>query len=272
MKREPTAPWWTRSVFGRSLHDERRALIGWSIGLAATIVLELALYPTVRDNDMSALLDSYPESVKQLFGLTDFATGTGYVRAELFSFVLPLMVVVFGVLWGSDAVAGEEDRGTIDLLLANPISRRRVVGEKAAAVVAGLGLVSTVMAAALVLASSAFSADVPVARLGAASLMAFALAAVFAILGLALGAATGKRGLARGVGAALAISACLLSALGPLASWLEPWRVASPWYHALGVDPLGHGVPVGHLALLVLSAGVLTVGAAEAFDRRDLGI
>ena len=71
---------WVRTVYGRSLHEQRRALVGWSVGVAATVLLELALFPTVRNNDMSQLLDSYPESVKKLFGLTDFSTGTGYVQ------------------------------------------------------------------------------------------------------------------------------------------------------------------------------------------------
>jgi ABC-2 type transport system permease protein len=264
--------WWTRSIYGRALHDERRALVGWSIGIAATIILELALYPTVRNNDMSKLIDSYPDSVKQLFGLADFATGTGYVRAELFSFVLPLMVVLFGVLWGSDAIAGEEDRGTLDLVLANPITRRRVVAEKAAALLTGLAMVCAAMTVALVVGDAAFSVGVPVARLVAAALMTFVLAATFAFLGLALGAATGHRGAARGLGAALAVAAYLLSALAPLASWLGPWRRLSPWYHALGVDPLGGGIPLDHLALLCVVVALLALAAAEAFDRRDLAV
>lgn len=272
MPRDAATPWWATSVFGRTLHDERRALLGWSVGIAATVVLELALYPTVRNNDMSELLDSYPESVKQLFGLTDFATGTGYVRAELFSFVLPLLVVVFGVLWGSDALAGEEDRGTLDLVLANPVTRRQVVVEKAGALLVGLSTVCTAMAATLVLGDAAFSVGVPVARLTAATVMTFALAAVFAVGSLALGAATGHRGLARGAGAALAVAAYLLSALGPLAGWLEPWRPASPWYHALGVDPLSAGLPLLHLLGLIALVVVIAAAGAEAFERRDLAV
>lgn len=269
---EASTPWWARSVFGRTLHAERRALIGWSVGIAATVLLELALYPTVRTSDMTKLLDSYPESVKQLFGLTDFSTGTGYVRAELFSLVLPLLVVVFGVLWGSDAVAGEEERGTVELLLANPVTRRQVVLEKTGAVLTGLAVVCAVMAAGLVTGNALFSVGISVGHLLAATVMTLALASVFAVVGLALGAATGHRGLARGVGAALAVAAYLLSALGPLASWLKPWRWTTPWYHALGVDPLSTGLPVLHLAGLCILVVAIAASAAEAFDRRDLAV
>jgi ABC-2 type transport system permease protein len=270
--RPERAPGWARSVVGRSLHEQRRALIGWSVGAASMVLLELALYPTVRNNDMSKLLDSYPESVKRLFGLTDFSTGVGYMRAELFSFVLPLLVVILAVLWGSDAIAGEEDRRTLDLLLANPISRRRVVIEKAAYLGAGVGVVAASLLVALLVGNAAFSVGVAVGRLVAAVVMMAMLAIVFGFVALALGAATGRRGVARGVAATLAVAAYLLSSLAPLASWLEPWREASPWYHALGIDPLSTGIPIDHLALLVAIALAAVAIAAGTFDRRDIAV
>jgi ABC-2 type transport system permease protein len=263
---------WARSVVGRSLHEQRRALIGWSVGAASMVVLELALYPTVRNDDLSKLLDSYPESVKRLFGLTDFSTGVGYLRAELFSFVLPLLVVILAVLWGSDAIAGEEDRRTIDLLLANPISRRRIVLEKAAFLGVGVVTVAASLLAALLIGNAAFSVDVADDRLIAAVAMTAVLAIVFGLVALALGAATGRRGMARGGAAALAVAAYLLSSLAPLASWLEPWRPASPWYHALGIDPLSNGIPLGHLAVLGAIAVATIVIAVLTFDRRDIAV
>ncbi len=271
MPPEPS-PAWVRSVFGRSLHEQRRALVGWSVGAAATVLLELALFPTVRNNDMSKLLDSYPESVKKLFGLTDFSTGTGYVRAELFSFVLPLLLVILAVLWGSDAIAGEEDRRTIDLLLANPISRRRIVVEKAAYLIAGLATVGGALLGALLVGDAVFAVGVAVDRVVSAVIMTVALSVVFGTVTLALGAATGRRGLARGCGAALAVGAYLLSSLAPLASWLEPWQKLSPWYHALGVDPLRTGLPAGHLAMLIVLACVAVAVAVVTFDRRDIAV
>ena len=65
------------------------------------------------------------------------------------------------------------------------------------------------------------------------------VATVFGTIALAVGAATGRRGLARGLGALAAVVAYLLSSLAEVVRWLEPVRPVSPWYHALGVDPLG---------------------------------
>ena len=128
------------------------------------------------------------------------------------------------------------------------------------------------MFASLLVGHAVFSVGVSASRLTSAAVMSIVLAAVFATLGLALGAATGRRGLARGVASALAVAAYLLSALAPLASWLDAWRPASPWYHALGIDPLGTGLPIAHLALLVIVLAALVWAAAWSFDRRDLAV
>ena len=39
--------------------------------------------------------------------------------------MLPLLLLVYAIGAGSRAIAGEEESGTLDLLLAHPLSRRR---------------------------------------------------------------------------------------------------------------------------------------------------
>jgi ABC-2 type transport system permease protein len=257
------------STFGRSLLQERRSLVGWGIGITATILMELALYPTVRSNDMSKLAESYPEAIKKLFNLSDFSTGAGYVRAELFSLVVPMLFVVLAVLWGSDSVAGEQERKTLDLVLANPISRRRFLLEKAGGLCTGLGILGIAAFVTLVAGGAIFDVGIAIDRLVAVVLATFLTAALFGLLALTLGAATGHRGFARGVSAALAVLAYLLSSLAPLVSWLEPWRVTSPWYQTLGSDPIGAGV-TWHLLVPIAVAGAALVVGVTLFERRDL--
>ncbi len=257
------------STFGRALLEERRALIGWGAGITASIVMELALFPTVRNDDLSKVFDSYPEAIKQLFDFSDFSTGAGFVRAELFSLVVPMLFVVLGILWGSDAVAGEQERKTLDLVLANPISRRRFMLEKAAGLCTGLLAVGVAALVALVVGGAIFDVGIAIDRLVAVTLATVVDAALFGAVALSIGAATGHRGFARGTTAAAAVLAYLLSSLAPLVPWLEPWRVTSPWYQTLGVDPIGIGTS-WHLAVPVaLAAVALAVGVA-LFNRRDL--
>jgi len=110
-----------------------------------------------------------------------------------------------------------------------------------------------------------------VAALSAAVVASWLVAIVFGTIALGVGAATGRRGLARGLGALAAVVAYLLSSLAEVVRWLEPVRPVSPWYHALGVDPLNGGFQALHLLVLVAIILVAAAGAVVAFDRRDLG-
>ena len=264
-----------RSVFTKSLHDARRNWPAWALGVVATVAFVGAVYPSFRNSSqIDELLKNYPDALKSLFGIapgTEFSSGQGYLQTELFSFMLPILLLVAAIAWGARAIAGEEESGTLDLLLTLPRSRTRIYLEKIVAVlvlVVGLGGVAF---AALCIADPVWSLGIPVARLAAAVFSTTVLVVHLGAVTLAVGAARGHRGLALGVGAALSVVAFLWNGLAPLVGSLERWRWVSPWYHALGHNPLGRGLHGGGmLVLLVASALWLTAGGV-LFTRRDIG-
>jgi ABC-2 type transport system permease protein len=261
-----------RSTFERSLFEERRALVAWTLGLFTYAFVMTAIFPTIRDNPaLKTIHSAYPEVLRSLFAIGDMATGVGYLRVEVFSTVSPVLLIIFGALWGGDLTAGEEDRGTIDLLLANPLSRQRVVLEKWASLVTGLVVASLGLGIGALGGIVIFDLDVSVMTLTAATVSVWLIGVLFGSLALAIGASTGARGLARGVTTVLAVAAYLLSTLPDLVAWLRPLRPLSPWYHALGTDPLASGFHLWHLGG-VAAATVAVLGAAiVGFNRRDLG-
>lgn len=268
-----TRPANLHSIFERALHEQRRALVGWSAGMAGLALTLLALFPSLRGNEeISKLIDAYPQTFRTMFAVADFTTGPGYLRAELFSLTGPLLLVILAVLWGSDAVAGEEARGTIDLLLANPVSRARVVLEKWATLAVAVMVVTLTLGVALGAGDVALHMEVPADRLVAALTATALLALLFGSVALALGAATGRRAVARGITAALVVASYLVSSLAGVVSWLQPVRPASPWYHALGVDPLTVGFAPWHLVVLAVVTVCFGGIAVAGFDRRDLGV
>jgi ABC-2 type transport system permease protein len=72
------------------------------------------------------------------------------------------------------------------------------------------------------------------------------------------------------VTALAAVVAYLLSSLPELVSWLRPARPLSPWYHALGVDPLSKGYRPLHLLVLLALVALCLGVAVLTFERRDL--
>jgi ABC-2 type transport system permease protein len=263
-----------RNVFLKTLADTRRALVWWSLGLTGMAALMIAVYPTVRDNpDLNKMVRDYPEALKAFIafgGELDYVSGAGYLGSELFSFMVPLLLLVAAIGAGARAIAGEQEQGTLDLLLANPISRRRLVLEKLAALAAEVGLLALVLWLSLLIGVEAVSMDVSATHLAAATTSAALLALGFGAIALLVGAATGRRAVAIGVAAASAVAAYLVNSLAALVDVLVPVKQASPFYHYVASDPLRHGLALDHVAFLVVLASVAAALAALAFDRRDL--
>ncbi len=263
-----------RSVWLKSLRDLRWSFLWWTLGLVGMVALIVSVYPSVRDNPAIAdLHKSYPEALKAFVafgGEFDLASPAGYLGSELFSLMVPLLFLIAVVGRAAGTLAGEEEEGTLDLLLANPISRRRLALEKLVAVVfEGLGL-GLVLWLSLLVGTRAAGMEIGAGNLAAATVAATLLALAFGAIAFALGAATGRRLRSTSVTAALAVAAYLVYGLAPLVGALEPLQRWSLFYHYAAGDPLRHGLAVGHLAVLLAVTLVAGAAAPLLFERRDL--
>lgn len=263
-----------QNAFAKTLRDARRAIAWWSLGLIAMSALMTAVYPSVRDNpDLNKMVEDYPDAFKAFLGLgdnVDYTSAVGYLNSELFSFMVPLLLVIAAIGAGARATAGEEESGTLDLLLANPISRRRLVLDKLAALAAEIATLALVLWLALLVGVEAIGMNISPGHLAAATFAAALLAFAFGAIALFLGAALGRRGAAIGIAAAGAVAAYLLSSLAELVGFLKPLRGASPVYHYAANDALRAGLAVEHIGFLLLLAAAAVVAALIAFERRDL--
>lgn len=257
----------------KTLRDQRRALTGWTVSLALLVAMYVAIWPSMRDQPaMGDFLDQMPEGFRALFAMSgaDLSTPVGYVKVELLSFMGPIVLLLYAVTTGGGAIAGEEDRRTLDLLLTAPVSRTRVVLEKAAAMVGGTVLLAGVLAVALLLEGTVVDLGLPAGGVVAAMTHLALLALVFGALALALGCATGRPGLSRAVPAVVAVLAYVVNGLGGFVSWLEPFQELSPFYQYAGHDPLVNGVSWPSAAVALGTVVVLVAVAVVTFRRRDV--
>lgn len=258
------------NVFLKTLRDLRHGLIGWSLGLVVLVGIMAALWPSMRQMpNLDEFLASYPEAMRELFNIEAITTGAGFLNAELYSALLPALFIVFAVGRGAQMVAGEEESGTLEVLLATPVSRARVLLDKAAA----LALATIVLGTVLFLTTWISSALVDM-QIGAGDAAVGALAMVLlglehGWLALAVGAATGRRGLAIAVAATVAVAGYLLYVLGEFFDAVEPWQPLSPFMQAIESGPLGGGLPLRFL-WMALAAVLFVAASVPVFDRRDV--
>jgi ABC-2 type transport system permease protein len=261
------------SVATKTLFDQRRGLLAWTVSLVLLVAMYVAIWPSIRDQPaMTDFVNSMPPALRSMLAMSgaDMSTPIGYIKIEMLSLMAPLLVLLYAVTTGAAAVAGEEDRHTLDLLLANPISRRRVVLEKLVAMAVGIVLLAGVTAAALLVESPLVDMRLPTGPIIAAMVHLALLAMVFGTLAAAVGAATGSLTAARAVSAVLAVIAYIVNGLGPQVSWLEPIQKYSPFYQYAGHDPLINGLSVPAVLVAVGTVALLAVIGVAGFRRRDV--
>jgi ABC-2 type transport system permease protein len=259
-----------RTVYLKNLWDQRRAFIGWSTGLILLVLLESAMWPTIRDMpDLNEFLASYPQSMRELFNLEDFGTGVGFMNAELFSAVLPVLFIIYAVGRGARLIAGEEEAGTLDALLVTPLSPARLVTAQAAVLATVLAGLGAVLWTAGMICSAAFGLGLGAGDLALATLAVVLLGLEFGCLSLAVGAFTGRRSVGTAVSAVLAVAMYVLYVAGELIDAIEPWQPMSSFYQALDGGPLGAGWRPDYLLMPAVAVLVLAL-AIPRFDRRDI--
>ncbi len=258
------------SIARLDLRLRRRAMIGYAVGLAAYAFAIVALYPSFKND---AGLDQLAESNSALmaaFGVSGSLTSpVGWLDANLFNNFLPLIVIILTVGYGAWCIAGQDEDGTLALTVTLPVTRLRIVTDKTLALVAQ-ALPAVLLTFLCVLAGRAFQLPVGVGSLIAVSTATLLLAVDFGALALLVGVLTGSRGLALSIASAVAAAAYLISSLAPAISWLDPVKQLSPFYWALGGDPLQNGLPIGSVLALFGTAFVLVVASVLALRRGDV--
>lgn len=123
-------------IFWRTLKDKRLSLIIYSLSMVAFTEIYVALFPTFssKQAEFDKLLALYPEQMfkalgmdKASFSLTKIES---FLATEQYSLTWPIIIIVMAISFGGSVIAGEIEKGTIETLLAQPISRIKLFFSK----------------------------------------------------------------------------------------------------------------------------------------------
>jgi len=260
------------NIFDKTLWDQRWSLLAWALGIAAVAALYAAFYPSVRQSGIAASYQSLSPTLKRALGVTELTSPVGYLESSVFGLLVPLLVILFAATAGTRAIAGDEEAGTLDLLLAQPVSRVRVVLQRFAALAVATLAIGVVVLFALLAVAGPAGLTVAAGNLAAMALHLVALGVLFGALALALGAALGRRGPVYAATAAVAVLTYVANTLAPQVGGLAWAQKLSPFYYYAGGEPLRRGVQLGDVSVLLTMTAALVAIGAVAFDRRDVAV
>jgi len=192
-----------------------------------------------------------------------------WLNAAGFNILFPLALCLPAILVGSQLMAGQEERGTIALVLAFPIPRWRIVIEKALGLTAGVLLVSTGLRLGLILPSLLWPEfALPAQELFDASFQLSLPATLFGSLALAIGSATGQLASARWMSLA---AFAFWSGLVALSRLVRGFDFLSPLTDFFKIHfPLPNPLLDSLILVCVGLLAIVWYAAAMSFAKRDL--
>ncbi|MBN2405943.1 MAG: ABC transporter permease subunit [Coriobacteriia bacterium] len=260
------------SIWLKSASEHQIALVS-ACSYVFFIQLMLGPFYNALPKEAFEMLAQLPEGLEVLFaffGGGDMSTPAGFFQIETFGMMAPIMVMLVTIAISSAAVAGEESKRTMGLLLANPITRSRVIAENTWAMVFYASIVGFATFAGTALGALIAGLDMSMWNIAATCVLLTLVGIVGGALALAIGAGTGRKGAAVWGATGVMVALHVLNSIGSVTDGLSFLQRLSPFYYYLGNDPLNKGMDWGHPVVLTVIAAVLIGISFPLFQRRDI--
>jgi ABC-2 type transport system permease protein len=255
----------------KTWRDDRRATIGWAVGLTAFTTVYIAFYPQFRD--IAELKENaLPTEVTDFLGVQDMTSAEGYLEATIYSLIGPLLLIMAAITLAARTIPRPEEDGGMELLLTTPVSRRAFATQRLLSFAATITALAAVPWLFVTLLAPGIELDIPASRIAAISVALIALVWCFGGIAFLVGAVTGRRGMVLAVAGGIAVAGYLLRAIARIAEGADWVKWLSPFHYFSGADPLRTGWHLDHIGVLVAVAVVTAVAGVIAFDRRDVGV
>ena len=255
------------ALVGAHLSDRRRSLLAWGIPLGLWSAFVVVIFPSV-EGALSKAVESYPEALKEAFGIGQLTSVEQYLQAEMLSLIVPLALGYLAVRAIASGLSGAAESGRLDVLLSAPVSRARLVAAGFTATAIELALVLALTVILTCLGSLVSGADLSLASALAGYANVWPLALLFAGFGAVAAGFSLRTSVVTGAVAGLLVTMYVIDLIGRLDPDLSGVRYISVFKYygnAIedGIDPLAFA---GVTAAAVLLAAI----GAWLFERRDL--
>ncbi len=260
-------------IFQNAVARSRGAMLGWGLALGLLGMFMLSFFEILADQkeSLERLLASYPPEMMAFFGdTTAMFTPEGFLGVEFFSF-MPIVLGIYAVLAGSGLLAADEESGTLDLLLAHPVSRTALFfGRGLAFLTTLLGILGAAWLG-LVIGARVYDVDLTATSLLRPFLSLLGELLLFGAFALLLSMFVPSRRLAAMLSGLALMTSYFITSLARINEDLEQAAKFSPLNYYQSGDAITQLNLEWLLGLLVVAL-VFTLLAWWRFERRDIRV
>jgi len=261
------------TIFRYTLRRFRGQILGWGIALALLGMLLISMYDSFagEQEQLAELLAIYPPEISAFMGdISAMSTPEGWVSLEFFSY-MPLILGIFGVLMGSGLLVSHEESGTLDLIMAHPVSRSALFMGRLLAFVAATVAILVITWLGFIVSMTWSSMDIGWGRMWLPLLSLLAELLLFGTMSLLLSMVLPSRRLAATTAGLLLVASFFITGLAKINEDLELLAKLSPLNYYQALDAF-QGLNGAWLAGLLAVAVVFAALAWWRFQRRDIRV
>lgn len=255
----------------KALRDLRFQVVGWGVSLGLMLAMVVLFYPSVAGY-YEDLIGSLSPTMQAFLGAQGgIGTFAGYVKDEAFSY-LHVVLAVFAILAGTNALRGEEAHGTLELLLAQPVSRARLAVVRFGALALACCLIVVLSMAAFWASLPFLDESAPHGRMAAAFLLLVPFTVAVAYLSAMASLLLPSRLIAGSLAAVTLVGSYIVESLANVVTGLRVFRPLMPTYYFQGDEALVSTVSMPYLLGTLGMALAALLAAVVLFQRRDIGV
>ena len=261
------------NLFKHELTSRWVAILGWGIGLTLFASMYIGVYPDMAD-EMGSLADL---SIYQAMGI-DLASFAGFIASVVVQ-ILPIILGIYVILLATGTLVGEEEAGTLELIVAMPLKRWQIVSMKTVALLIVILLIIIIFGAGsafvldAVTRSTSIAIDVTPMQLFIALLGTYPLMLAIFGISLFLGAFMPTRRSALVVMFSFYLASYVANSLAGLIEsmeWLDRLSLFS--YIDTSASVFADGLNIGNMSFLIIIAVVFFALALWSFEGRNITV
>ncbi len=266
-----------KDVIFWELQRRRTAIIWWTVGSVAMTVVIIALFPSIRDQaaELNKVINQLPQELRGLktgnSSSVNVGDPVGFLNSQLFYATLPLIWIILAITRGVSLLGREESSHTLELLLARPISRTKLLVAKLLSFVLEFGIVTGTTLLSIIVLAPLVDMDIGASRLTVTTIYTALFCMSFGLIAFAMQAASSiTRRAATATAVVIGFGGYLLASLSSLTDWLALPVKFLPYHYFTPLDPLLGKVPRGLVVYLVCSFIVFITLGIIGFRHRDI--
>lgn len=257
------------NIFLKTLYEKRWMIIGWSAVMIFFVIFIILVFPVFRDT-FGETLKNVPDSLKNLIGDNQtYQTLNGYIDVQVISQMI-FLPVIMGIILCSGLIAGKEEQGVLQSLLAQPVKRRNVYLEMLLASIFIIGIVSFSLFISTLVGALIIREPLNVGGLFQATIATWLATVLISTFSFAIGAVTGRRGLAGTITGIVVFLLYVVTAIAPAVDFLKYPNYLSPFKYFNTPSVMQNGLELNNVLVMVIATIVFIAIGFLVFTKRDV--